>query len=419
MVRLLTCGMRWGGANQRFTFEDQGNGSYAIRAEHSDKYLDIYGGNTGDGGRVIQYRWTGAANQLWYLQRDSDGDYIVLSCLSNRALDISGGGRDAGNPVITYRYQSQLNQKWSFVRSDPKPSVVGWSKYGVASSDVESGDYIIGAGLPGRYVTMSGGMAVSSRAQVGKGQLFHIAKMPDGSYSLTDKDSGKVLAVSSTKVQSGMVPVWKTLDESDRTQRWCLYKSYDSSYYLSPAVAESQGMVLDVLGGDTGDGVTLDLWSISGGINQRFHLLRESDLSGSYVVSSEFAHDMVLDVPGGSTYPDTGLEIWSMTGGMNQLFEFVRKGNGWYSVRVRHSGMVLDIHGGNSADGAQVIQYPWIGGSNQLWYPRKNVDGSYTLMSALNGKVLDIAGGQSTRGGHVIMYHENRQTNQKWKPNKE
>lgn len=46
-------------------------------ASHSQKALDVEGGSTNDGARVIQYTFHGGNNQLWWIY-NVGGDYYVI-----------------------------------------------------------------------------------------------------------------------------------------------------------------------------------------------------------------------------------------------------------------------------------------------------------------------------------------------------
>ncbi len=56
-----------GGANQRFTLSEVGNGAYSIKAVHSGKVVEISNFSTVDGGVAQQWDWAGADSQKWRL----------------------------------------------------------------------------------------------------------------------------------------------------------------------------------------------------------------------------------------------------------------------------------------------------------------------------------------------------------------
>ncbi|MEU8888108.1 RICIN domain-containing protein [Streptomyces sp. NPDC048442] len=75
-----------------------------IHADNSDRLLDVYQGQTGNGTHVIQYHANGAANQQWYLAalgyNSPSGTplYRIVSKASNKCLDVANGqGSRAGD----------------------------------------------------------------------------------------------------------------------------------------------------------------------------------------------------------------------------------------------------------------------------------------------------------------------------------
>lgn len=75
-----------GGANQRWTFTRQPDGSYELRNAGSRLCADVEGGSTSAGARVVQWNCTGGANQRWWVDRRADGGYAVVSVRSGLLL---------------------------------------------------------------------------------------------------------------------------------------------------------------------------------------------------------------------------------------------------------------------------------------------------------------------------------------------
>jgi hypothetical protein len=55
----------WGGTNQHWRLAYVGNGFYEVRAQHSDKCLDVAWASTAHAANVIQGDCWGAPNQHW------------------------------------------------------------------------------------------------------------------------------------------------------------------------------------------------------------------------------------------------------------------------------------------------------------------------------------------------------------------
>ncbi|SNS37391.1 RICIN domain-containing protein [Actinoplanes regularis] len=93
----------WGGNNQHWKFVEAGNGYYEIRAQHSDKCLDVdgrgAGGENADFANVMQYHCWGGDNQRWRLV-DVDG------------RGAGGESADFAN-VMQYHCWGGKNQHWT------------------------------------------------------------------------------------------------------------------------------------------------------------------------------------------------------------------------------------------------------------------------------------------------------------------
>lgn len=65
-------------------------GTYSIVTRNTGMVLDISGGNTGNGGQLIQYPTHGGNNQLWRLYQQANGFFAFQAVHSGRVLDING-----------------------------------------------------------------------------------------------------------------------------------------------------------------------------------------------------------------------------------------------------------------------------------------------------------------------------------------
>jgi hypothetical protein len=104
-----------GGNNQKWVFEDAGEGLYTIRAFHSNLVLDVYGLSMDNGGNVNQ--WTSFNNnaQKWRLVDVGDGYFEIVSRNSSKAVDVYGGSLDEGGNIVQWDYVGFDNQKWKLI----------------------------------------------------------------------------------------------------------------------------------------------------------------------------------------------------------------------------------------------------------------------------------------------------------------
>ncbi|WP_226344022.1 RICIN domain-containing protein [Agilicoccus flavus] len=95
--------------------------------------------------------------------------------------------------------------------------------------------------------------------------------------------------------------------------------------------------------------------------------------------------NLAADVMGGSTAVGTGTWLWPRTGSAAQLLDFLPTGDGYYRIRVRHSGqcLMLDWRTGAYKDGTKIVQHPYC---NTGYFPSQwrlqNVRTSYTVNGA-------------------------------------
>lgn len=74
------------GANQKWLFTRQSDGSYTLTNSHSNLCADVEGGATTAGARVIQWTCTGGPNQRWTATKQPDGAYKLTSVRSGLLL---------------------------------------------------------------------------------------------------------------------------------------------------------------------------------------------------------------------------------------------------------------------------------------------------------------------------------------------
>ena len=71
--------------------------------------------------------------------------------------------------------------------------------------------------------------------------------------------------------------------------------------------------------------------------------------------------NLAADVIGGNTAVGTGTWLWPRTGSQAQLVDLLPTDNGYFRIRVRHSGqcLMLDWRTGAYTDGTKIVQHPY------------------------------------------------------------
>lgn len=98
------------GHTEAFTNSQQGfpSGYFKIRSRLNGKCLDVNGGSTQTGTRVVLFDCHDGLNQHWYI----DAAGRILNRLSNKTLEVNGGGNSNGTAVQLGNPSGEKNQQW-------------------------------------------------------------------------------------------------------------------------------------------------------------------------------------------------------------------------------------------------------------------------------------------------------------------
>ena len=139
------------------------------------------------------------------------------------------------------------------------------------------------------------------------------AQIPEGTYRVTNVNSGKLLEVANAATSDG-ANVRQYGDTGCSCQEWNVSANGDGTYTFANA---NSGKLLEVANVDTSDGANVRQYSDTG----------------------------------------CGCQDWTV----------VDNGDGTYRLEAAHSGKVAEVYEGSGADGANVNQWTWNGGAWQRW----------------------------------------------------
>ncbi|MEU4540830.1 RICIN domain-containing protein [Streptosporangium sp. NPDC023825] len=105
-----------GGGNQRWQFQDTGDGYLRLVGQHSGKCLDVADASTADGANVIQYTCGTGANQQWQWTA-TGGHYQLRARHSGKCLDVAGASTADGADIQQYACGTGTNQQWTRTQS--------------------------------------------------------------------------------------------------------------------------------------------------------------------------------------------------------------------------------------------------------------------------------------------------------------
>ena len=81
----------------------------------SGRVVDVEGGFTENGTRIIQWDWHGGANQRFQIHALGRGYYRVTTQHSGRVLDVAGISSDNGAQIVQWDWWGGGNQQWIFI----------------------------------------------------------------------------------------------------------------------------------------------------------------------------------------------------------------------------------------------------------------------------------------------------------------
>jgi glucosylceramidase len=105
-----------GNDNQRWRFDDAGNGSYFIVVKSTQMCLAPENTSTSDGLQVQQKTCDNSDSQKWNVTSLGGEYYSIVNIVSGKSLDIEGQSTLNGGNLQVWDYFGSDNQQWSFVQ---------------------------------------------------------------------------------------------------------------------------------------------------------------------------------------------------------------------------------------------------------------------------------------------------------------
>ena len=131
----------------------------------------------------------------------------------------------------------------------------------------------------------------------------------------------------------------------------------------------------------------------------------------------------VLDVSGISKNNGANVHQWEYVGGANQHWQITPVGNGYYTLKAKHSGLALAVdlnpatNGGlnSTFKGVNIFQYGTNQDDNRLWKIEPVGNCYYKLTNKHSSQVLDVSGVSEANGANVQQWSYGEGENQQWK----
>jgi len=86
-------------------------------AENSGKCMDVQGGSTANGAKVIQWSCNSRKNQIFNVQLLADGNVLIRPFHSNKCLDVEGAATGNNVRLIQWKCNYTNNQRFTRIRA--------------------------------------------------------------------------------------------------------------------------------------------------------------------------------------------------------------------------------------------------------------------------------------------------------------
>ncbi|MGI6020280.1 MAG: RICIN domain-containing protein [Lachnospiraceae bacterium] len=151
---------------QKFSFINNGDGTYSVRNLKSFKVLDVEYASNANGGNVWQYIYNGSNAQKWIITVNSDGTYSFFNKNSGKAMDCTAGKDANGTNIDQYTSNSTPAQKWHLIETtcpQLSKSEDGWTFIQLKdNSGIQSVCHLLYNNETGSLVVIDGGMTANA-----------------------------------------------------------------------------------------------------------------------------------------------------------------------------------------------------------------------------------------------------------------
>ena len=242
-------------------------------------------------------------------------------------------------------------------------------------------------------------------------QRFSFTKQSDGSYVITNVNSGKALDVLNAMPGNSAVVQQYELNGS-AAQRWFI-RDANPGYYLQSALGN---WVLDLAGAATANGTAIALYEPNGTNAQRF-LLSSADagipINTTVKIASAINNKLVMDIAGGATANKVAVQLYGWNDNDAQKYRFAEVGNGVYQITNVKSGKLMEIAGGAMGNGGTVQQYAANGTQAQRWVAVA-YGSNVALLNSKANRAIDVPAANATNSVKLQSYAVNGTNAQQW-----
>jgi hypothetical protein len=245
-------------------------------------------------------------------------------------------------------------------------------------------------------------------------QVFQVIDNNDGTYTIKNPRSGKVLDVPGNNAVEGQQLHQYTPNGTD-AQRWVLASS-KGAFTLAPK--SNPSLRVDVTGASKAPGTSLQLYRSNGTDAQLFAFgVNEQSIlpQGTYKIACVNDIMQVVDVAGAASANGTNVQLYEDNGTKAQRFDVAfDEATGTYMFTSLAANKPLDVDGAQTTDGANVQVYSSNNTLAQRWRVELVGDRTYRVYAGCSGLALDAAGGTTANHTNVHTWTPNGTSAQVW-----
>lgn len=239
-------------------------GTYKLINKNSNLALDAANCSSDDGTNVQQ--WTDLNNtcQSWTIKYAADDFFYIENRNSGDVLDVAACGFASGSNVDLWPNLGNWCQQWSFIdQGDGSYRIVNRNN----GKDMEITDASVSSGANVQTYA-------SSNHNCQKWYVTEVGEyIADGTYTFTNRNSGKVLDVINCDSKNGAnIQQWTNLNNN--CQQWVVTRKSNGYYTIKNA---NSGKMLDVAYCGTANGSNVDQWTDYNNVCQEWYFVYTGD----------------------------------------------------------------------------------------------------------------------------------------------
>ncbi len=378
----------WSASNvawEQWKFNEVATNTYSIIARHSGKGLNVEGGANGT--NIIQWPYQGEANAQWRAEFTGDGYFVLISVASGQALDENL----QNNTVVQYPRHGEYNQQWKLEPVSQAPAIVSGTTYRVVNRST------------GRILNVTGG-SIQDGVKVVTWPTSNVAweqwqfnEVATNTYSIIARHSGKGLNVEGGANGTNIIQ-WPYRGEANA--QWRAEFTGDG-YFVLTSVASGQALDENLANNSV---VQHPLHSEH---NQQWKLEPVSsriNTNAVYVIVNRES-GRALNVKGGSKVNSASILTWPISNVAWERWRFNEIAPNVYTITSLHSGKSLNIESGKN-----IVQWPYSSEKHSQWRVEPLAGGYYIFISVDSGQALN----EIQQNNNVESHPMHGRNNQQW-----